>query len=161
MNPVPPAPAPRRAALWLLAAATVLIVTVVLVRLTQTARPAFQNTPPKAAHTPGVPSWIPLYPGAAPTLDVSNDFPTRSTGSLHYLAAAPAATVAAFYLDALPKAGLRLTGDVNGQVNDTPGRILTAESPGSARSLTVTLAPGPNGVLVNISFIVRKQPASA
>lgn len=120
-----------------------------------------EKTPHKSAHVPGVPAWIPLYPGVAPVLDVSNDFPASTNGSLHFTAAATPISVAAFYREALPKAGLRITGDVDGQVNDTQGRILTAEGSGAERSLTLTVAPAPGGVAVTISFIERKPSASA
>ncbi len=128
----------RRWTLWLAVAVCAALVAVVMTRLTKTAGPELYPEKHHDTHPPGVPEWIPVYPGATAAVDVSNQFPERDEGSFHFATPAGVDKVAAFYRSALPSAGLKLNGDVAGQVNDGMGRILTAGD-GKGRSVTLVI----------------------
>ncbi len=137
--------------IWVAAAVCAALVVVVLMRMTRTASPELYPEKHQDTHPPGVPDWVPIYPGARAAVDVSNQFPEREEGSFHFATAAGVDKVAAFYRSALPSAGLKLTGDVAGQVNEGMGRILTA---GDGKGRSVTLAIGERQTTV--SYEARK-----
>jgi hypothetical protein len=137
--------------LWLGVAVCAALVGLVMIRLTRTAAPELHPEKHQDSHPPGVPDWVPVYPGAAATVDVSNQFPEREEGSFHFVTAAGVDKVAEFYRSALPSAGLKVNGDVPGQVNDGTGRILTADD-GHGRRLTLAIGERQT----NVSFEARK-----
>jgi hypothetical protein len=137
--------------LWVGVAVCAALVALVMTRLTKTAAPELHPTKQEDRHPPGVPGWVPVYPGATAAVDVSNQFPEREEGSFHFMTEAGVNKVAAFYRSALPTAGLKVNGDVAGQVNDSVGRILTADDGHGRR---VTLAIGERQTTV--SYEARK-----
>lgn len=103
-----------------------------------------------------VPGWVPVYPGAEAHVNFSAQGKDGASGTFQFETADAPEKVAAFYSDRLKEQGLKITGNISGQVNEQSGSMLTAENDQKTRTVLLTIGRSEGKNTVNVVFTSKE-----
>jgi hypothetical protein len=105
----------------------------------------------------GIPSWVPLYPGASPRTSASSNSNEKQGGSYSFSANDPPEKVVSYYSEQLSSAGMKLS-TTSGREGTTVSAI---HQDNGSRTVVVTISNGSDGTHVRVTYEESRSPAQA